>query len=58
MQQCYHLSDPAMEAALIEVPTMHRFAAIVLITERIPDGITIMTFRRFLEQNNLGSEIL
>jgi IS5 family transposase len=28
LQQWYSLSDPAMEVALIEVPTMHRFAGI------------------------------
>jgi IS5 family transposase len=28
LQQWYSLSDPAMEEALIEVPTMRRFAAI------------------------------
>ena len=32
-QQCYSLSDPAMEDALIAVPTMRRFAG----TDRISD---------------------
>ena len=35
MQHWYALSDPAMEDALIEVPTMRRFAGIDLISERI-----------------------
>jgi IS5 family transposase len=30
LQQWYSLSDPAMEEALIEVPTMRRFAGIEL----------------------------
>jgi IS5 family transposase len=30
MQQWYSLSDPGMVEALIEVPSMHRFAAIDL----------------------------
>ena len=37
LQQWYSLSDPAMEEALIEVPTMRRFAGIDLICDRIPD---------------------
>jgi len=30
LRQWYSLSDPAMEEALIEVPTMYRFAGIDL----------------------------
>jgi IS5 family transposase len=45
LQQWYSLSDPAMEEALIEVSTMRRFAGIDLISERIPDETTILTFR-------------
>jgi hypothetical protein len=37
LQQWYSLSDPAMEEALIEVPTMRRFGGIELISDRIPD---------------------
>ena len=37
LQQWYSLSDPAMEEALIEVPTMRRFAGIELISDRLPD---------------------
>jgi transposase, IS5 family len=40
LQQWYSLSDPAMEEALIEVPTMRRFAGIELINDRIPDETT------------------
>ena len=40
MQQWYSLSDPDMEEALIEVPTMGRFAGIDLISDRIPDETT------------------
>ena len=39
--QWYSLSDPAMEDALIELPTMRRFAGIDLIGDRIPNEITI-----------------
>ena len=57
LQQWYDLSDPAMEDALIEVPTMRRFAGIALITDRIPDETTILAFRHLLEQNELGEQI-
>ena len=43
LQQWYSLSDLAMEEALIEVPTMGRFAGIELISDRIPDETTILT---------------
>ncbi len=57
MQQWYDLSDPAMEDALIEVPTMRRFAGIDLISERIPDETTILAFRHLLERHDLGKKI-
>jgi len=57
MQQWYDLSDPAMEDALIEVPTMRRFAGIDLISDRIPDETTILAFRHLLEKHNLGKQI-
>ena len=43
LQQWTSLSDPAMEEALIETPTMRRFAGIELISDRIPDETTILT---------------
>jgi IS5 family transposase len=57
MQQWYDLSDPAMEDALIEVGTMRRFAGIALITDRIPDETTILSFRHLPEENDLGAQI-
>ena len=57
LQQWYSLSDPAMEEALIEVPTMRRFAGIELISDRIPDETTILTFRHLLEKHDLGEQI-
>jgi len=57
MQQWYSLSDPAMEEALIEVPTMRRFAGNELISDRIPDETTILTFRHLLEKHGLGEQI-
>ena len=57
LQQWYDLSDPAMEDALIEVPSMRRFAGIDMISDRIPDETTILAFRHLLEQNDLGEQI-
>jgi len=57
LQQWYDLSDPAMEDALIEVPTMRRFAGIDMISDRIPDETTILTFRHLLEKHELGQQI-
>jgi IS5 family transposase len=56
-QQWYSFSDLAMEDALIEVPTMRRFAGIELISDRIPDETTILTFRHLLEKHGLGEQI-
>jgi IS5 family transposase len=56
-QQWYSLSDPAMEEALVEVPTMRRFTGIELISDRIPDETTILTFRHLLENHGLGEKI-
>jgi IS5 family transposase len=58
MQQWYDRSDPTMEDALIELPTMRRFAAINLISDRIPDETTILSFRHLLEKDDLGRQIL
>ena len=57
LQKWYDLSDPAMEDALIEVPTMRRFSGIDMITDRIPDETTILAFRHLLEKNDLGKQI-
>jgi IS5 family transposase len=57
LQQWYSLSDPAMEDALIEVPIKRRFAGIDMISDRIPDETTILSFRHLLEKNDLGQQI-
>jgi transposase, IS5 family len=57
LPQWYSLSDLAMEEALIEVATMRRFAGIELISHRIPDETTILTFRHLLEKHGLGEQI-
>ena len=39
------------------MPTMRRFAGIELISDRIPDETTILTFRHLLEKHDLGAQI-
>jgi IS5 family transposase len=57
LQQWHSLSDPSMEEALIEVSTMRRFAGIELISDRIPDETTILTFSHLLEKHWLGEQV-
>ena len=57
MQEWYSLSNPAMEDALIEDPTMRRFAGIDMLSDLIPDETTILAFRHLLEKHNLGEQI-
>jgi IS5 family transposase len=57
LQQWYSLSEPAMEEALIEVSTMRRFAGIDLMSDRIPDQTTILSFRHLLEKHGMGEQI-
>ena len=57
LQHWYSLSDPAMEEALIEVPTMRRFAGIELISDRIPDEPMILALRHLHEKHDLGEQI-
>jgi IS5 family transposase len=57
-RQWYSLSDLAMEEALIEMPTMRRFTGIELISDRILDETTILTFRHLLEKHGSASRFL
>jgi len=45
-----------MDEALIEVPTMRRFAGIELIRDRIPDETMILTLH-LLEKHEQGEQI-
>jgi IS5 family transposase len=46
-----------MEEALIEVPSMRRFAGIDLLRAWIPDQTTILTFCHMLDKHGLGEQI-
>ncbi len=55
LQQGYSLSNPEMEKALIEGPTMRRFACFELNSSGIPDETTI---RNLVKMKELGEQIL
>jgi IS5 family transposase len=46
-----------MEQALIKVPTIYSFSGIELISQRIPDETTILTFRHQQEKHGLGEQV-
>ncbi|AMV01830.1 IS5 family transposase [Xanthomonas citri] len=57
LQQWYALSDPAMEEALHEIPTLRRCAQLGGLDD-IPDETTILNFRRLLETHGLAARML
>ncbi|CAD0304708.1 IS5 family transposase IS1646 [Xanthomonas hortorum pv. pelargonii] len=57
LQRWYALSNPAMEEALHEIPTLRRFAQLGGLDD-IPDEVTILNFRRLLETHDLAAEML
>ena len=57
MQQCYSRSDAAMDDALIEVPTMGRFARIDLDSEQILDETTILSGSSRTEARSMHTQI-
>ena len=58
MQEWYSRSDPAMENALIEVPTMRRFPVNDIPSVRILDESTILAFRHLQEQHQMVEQPL
>ena len=57
LQQWYALSDPAMEEALHEIPTLRRFAQLGGL-DNVPDETTILNFRRLLETHGFAARML
>jgi IS5 family transposase len=56
MQLLYNLSDPAMENALYEIESMHRFAGLRM-SDNLPDETTILNFRHFLERHKFSQRL-
>lgn len=57
LQHWFNLSDPAMEEALYESPSLRGFAGVDLGAEPAPDETTICRFRHLLEAHDLSARI-
>jgi IS5 family transposase len=54
LQHWFNLSDPAVEEALYDSPTLRAFVGIDLGQEPVPDETTVCKFRHLLEEHGLG----
>jgi IS5 family transposase len=50
VQHWFNLADEACEEALLDSTALRRFVGIDLGRERVPDGTTLLKFRRLLER--------
>ena len=57
VQHWFNLADQACEEALLDSAALRRFVGIDLGRERVPDGTTLLKFRRLLEKHDLGAAL-
>lgn len=57
VQHWFNLADEACEEALWDSTALRRFVGIDLGRERVPDGTTLLKFRRILEAHELGAAL-
>lgn len=57
VQHWFNLADEACEEALLDSTALRRFVGIDLGRERVPDGTTLLKFRRRLEKHHLGEKL-
>jgi IS5 family transposase len=57
VQHWFNLADEACEEALLDSTALRRFVGIDLGRERVPDGTTLLKFRRLLETYQLGEQL-
>lgn len=57
VQHWFNLADEACEEALYDSASLRSFVGIDLGRERVPDGTTLLKFRRLLEQHQLGEAL-
>ena len=57
VQHWFNLADEACEEALLDSTALRRFVGIDLGRERVPDGTTLLKFRRLLEKHELGQAL-
>ena len=57
VQHWFNLADEACEEALLDSASLRSFVGIDLGRERVPDGTTLLKFRRLLEEHKLGEAL-
>lgn len=57
VQHWFNLADDACEDALLDMASLRQFVGIDLGRERVPDGTTLLKFRRLLNENKLGEAL-
>jgi transposase, IS5 family len=57
VQHWFNLADEACEEALYDSASLRAFVGIDLGRERVPDGTTLLKFRRLLEKHKLGEAL-
>ena len=57
VQHWFNLADEACEEALYDSAALRAFVGIDLGRERVPDGTTLLKFRRLLEKHELGHQL-
>ncbi len=57
VQHGFNLGDEACEEALLDSTALRRFVGIDVRRERVPDGTTLLKFRRLLEKHKLGEKM-
>ena len=57
VQHWFNLADQACEEALLDSTSLRRFVGVDLGCERVPDGTTLLKFRRLLNANRLGEQL-
>lgn len=57
VQHWFNLADEACEEALYDSASLRSFVGIDLGRERVPDGTTLLRFRRLLENHKLGERL-
>ena len=57
VQHWFNLADEACEEALLDSTALRRFVGIDLGRERVPDGTTLLKFRRLLEKHELDAAL-
>ena len=57
VQHWFNLADEACEQALLDSMALRRFVGIDLGRERMPDGTTLLKFRRLLATHKIGEQL-